>query len=324
MEEYLQLLGEIHTDLALESHEIMTERSQGREISGIRKEQEKIGDAVITRVLVETEEAAKILGKEPGLYVTLEIPGLLSQDRDKYEEISIMTAKELEKFIASLHVGDDAQCLVVGLGNDAATPDAIGPKVIEHILVSRHLTHLTPPEKKNGLRPVCAIAPGVLGTTGIETGEVVQGVVQKIRPDFIVVVDALAARTTSRLGTTIQLSNVGIDPGSGLGNRRIGINARTMGVPVIALGIPTVIEAVTIIHDALQQVAQSKENVVDYRVLQQREIVNRVLSPYLNSLIVTPKEVDVLVNDISTVVAGALNIALHPAVSPGEVFRYLN
>lgn len=321
--EYLTQLGEIHTDLALESREIAMERSAGQELNGVQTQTQQSGDNLITRVLIENEEAGRSVGKIPGYYVTLEAPGLRSRDRDKQEEIALLVAKEIEDFIARIKVSEDASCLVIGLGNWDATPDALGPKVVEHILVTRHLTHLTPPEKKGGLRPVCAVAPGVLGTTGIETGEIVIGVVQRIRPQFIVVVDALASRSTSRVGSTVQIADTGIHPGSGLGNKRIGITPQTMGVPVIAIGAPTVVEASTIIYDALNEAVQRDPSLIHPKAINQKDVMNRVLSPYIHSLIVTPKEIDLMIEDLSKVISSALNIALHPSVSPEEVFKYL-
>ncbi len=321
--EQLIRIGEIHTDLAMEARELAMERSGGTEPTGINTQTEKQGETLITRVKIETEEAGRTIGKQPGFYVTLEAPGLRTHDRDQWEEIAFLMAKELEEYIAHFKLGDNDPCLVVGLGNWAATPDALGPKVVEHILVTRHLQETAPPEKKGGLRPVCAIAPGVMGTTGMETGEIIMGVVQRTRPKFVVVIDALASRSTQRMGATIQLADTGIHPGSGLGSRRIGITPQTLGIPVIAIGVPTVVEATTIVQDALSEMTKMAPTLVSPKAVNQRDLIERVLSPYLNSLIVTPKEIDVMIDDLSRVISGALNIALHPAVSPEEVFRYL-
>jgi spore protease len=318
-----QEMGEIHTDLALEAHELALQRGMTREMPGIQTETEKKGETLITRVLIETEAAGKSLNKIPGYYVTLEAPGLRSQDRDLQEEIAVLVAKEIEGFIARLKMNDDDPCLVVGLGNWDATPDALGPKVAEQILVTRHLNQVTPPEKQGGLRPVASIAPGVLGTTGIETGEIVIGVVQKVQPCFLIVIDALASRTSTRMGATIQIADTGIHPGSGLGNKRIGITPQTVGLPVIAIGVPTVVEATTIIHDALDEINRIHPSTISPKIVNQQDLIAKILSPYLNNLIVTPKEIDVMIKDLARVVSGALNIALHPAVSPEEVFRYL-
>lgn len=320
--EDLVVLGEIHTDLAFEAHALAKERL-GQEPSGIETQTEKQGEVLINRVDVKTEEAGRSIGKLPGRYVTLESPALRSRERDKLEEIAISLAREIEGFIARLQVGDDDPCLVVGLGNWEATPDALGPKVVERILVTKHLTETSPPEKKGGLRPVAALAPGVLGSTGIETGEVILGVVQQTKPKFVIAVDALASRSTDRIGATVQIADNGIHPGSGLGNRRIGITPQTLGLPVIAMGAPTVVEATTIVRDALQELNKMAPAMVNPKAFNQQDVVRRVLSPYINSLVVTPKEIDVMIEDLTKVVAGALNIALHPAVSPEEVFRYL-
>ena len=319
----LVAMGEIHTDLALEAREMAMERDSGRDVNGVVTQTEKQGQTLITRVHIQTEEAGRSLGKEPGYYVTLEAPGLRTRDRDQQEEIAFLVAKEIEGFIGRLQVQDGDHCLVVGLGNWAATPDALGPKVIEHILVTRHLTQTTPPEKQGGLRPVSAVAPGVLGTTGIETGDIVLGVVQRINPKFVVVIDALASRNTNRMGATIQIADTGIHPGSGLGNKRVGITPQTLGCPVIAIGVPTVVEAATIIQDAFGEINRTAPNMVSSMGIDKRELMNRFLSPYMNSLIMTPKEIDVMIEDLSRVVSGALNISLHPGVSPEEVFRYL-
>jgi spore protease len=321
--EDLNRLGEIHTDLAVEAREMVMECDGAAEPDGVSSQNEMQGDTSISRVEIRTEEAGRSMGKLPGYYVSLEAPGLRKQDRDKLEEIAWLTAREIEGFIARIRVNDSAPCLVIGLGNWNATPDALGPRVIEHMLVTRHLAEMTARGKQNSLRPVSALAPGVLGITGIETGEIVLGVVQRTRPQFVIVIDALASRSTGRMGATIQIADTGIHPGSGLGNKRIGITSQTLGIPVIAIGAPTVVEAGTIIHDSLEEMARCDPSLVHPQTIRQREIVNRVLSPYLSSLIVTPKEVDVMIDDLARVISGALNIALHPAISPQEVFRYL-
>jgi spore protease len=321
---YLEQLGNIHTDLALEAREMALEQMAQREPTGVATKTEQQGDTVITRVAVQTEEAGRAIGKLPGYYVSLEAPGLRVRDRDKHEEIAILVAKELEGFIARLQVSDQAPGLVIGLGNWDATPDALGPKVIQQMLVTRHLAEFSPPKDQGNLRPVSALAPGVLGSTGIETGEIVLGVVQRTRPQFVIAIDALASRSTGRMGATVQIADTGIHPGSGLGNKRIGITRQTLGVPVIAIGVPTVVEASTIVHDAVAELSKRAPNLVPPGAINQREIMGRILAPYFNSLIVTPKEIDVMIEDLARVISGALNIALHPAISPEEVFRYLS
>jgi spore protease len=320
----LEQMGEIHTDLALEARELAMERLGGREPDGIETQTEKHGNTLISRVTIKNEEAGRSVGKQVGYYVTLEAPGLRNRDRDQQEEIAWLLARELEGFIARMQLKDEDHCLVVGLGNWDATPDALGPKVISHILVTRHLAESTPPEKKGELRPVAALAPGVLGITGLETGEIVMGVVQRIKPQFIIVIDALASRNTERMGAAIQIADTGIHPGSGLGNRRLGITPQTLGLPVIAIGVPTVVEAVTIVHDALAELSRNSPPSSSRVNQQEPGLMRKILSPYFSSLIVTPKEIDVMIEDLARVISGALNIALHPGVSPEEVFRYLS
>ena len=193
-------MGEIHTDLAIEAHELTLERNNGRASQEVTTDTEKQGEITISRVNILTEAAGRDIGKQPGYYVTLEAEGLRIRDRDRQEKIAWQVAKELEGFIARLKISDDAHCLVVGLGNWDATPDALGPKVISKILVTRHLLETSPPEKKGQLRPVAALAPGVLGITGLETGEIIMGVVQRIKPQFVIVIDALASPEYSSNG----------------------------------------------------------------------------------------------------------------------------
>ena len=319
----LMKMGEIHTDLALEARDLAKER-HGYEPPGIESDTEKQGEMVISRVNITTEQAGQHLGKQPGYYVTVEADGLRSRDRDRQEKIAFQVAKELEGFIGRLKLKDEDHCLVVGLGNWDATPDALGPRVVSRILVTRHLLTESPPEKRGELRPVAAIAPGVLGTTGLETGEIILGVVERIKPQFVIVIDALASRNTTRMGATIQIADTGIHPGSGLGNRRIGITPQTLGIPVIAIGVPTVVEATTIVQDALSELNQGRPPAIGPKMNPNLSVIQRVLTPYFNSLIVTPKEIDVMIEDLARVISGALNIALHPGVSPEEVFRYLS
>lgn len=315
-----QTWGAIRTDLAMETHQFLAEKS-GSAVPGVESYTEQKGEAKVTRVIIQTPEAGQALGKKPGYYVTIESPALRGRDKDALEEVAQVIATELRTFIRGFNLSDEASALVVGLGNWNATPDALGPKVVEKILVTRHMFATSPPEKRGGLRPVCAVSPGVLGITGIETKEIVAGIVDRVKPSFLLVIDALASRSTERMGSTVQIANTGISPGSGVGNRRLGLSIESLGVPVIAIGVPTVVEARTIIHDALEQIGNLGGLAAEHR---RREVIDRVLSPYFKDLIVTPKEIDVLINDLSRALAGAINIALHPGVTADEVFRYLD
>lgn len=312
----------IMTDLAVEAHELAGGQAE-RPIPGVQVDRHEEEGNTITRIKIDNEEAGKALGKHPGHYVTIQAPDLQSRNQDRVEAIARTLATEIEGFMGRLNLKDDDTCLVAGLGNWSSTPDSIGPKVVGSILVTRHLWSFSPPEKRGGLRPVCAIAPGVLGITGMETGEIVLAVVQRIKPAFVVAIDALAARGVERLGTTLQLSDTGIHPGSGLGNNRVGITPGFLGVPVISIGVPTVVYAATIVVDALDKLSAARKGLVAPGAAEQEETIRQILAPYMGELVVTPKEVDVLVAEVAKVVAGSLNIALHPGVGPDEVFRYL-
>ncbi len=350
----------IRTDLALEATEVI-KADRGQEIPGAKVEVIDGKYAKVTRMGILTAQAAKIVGKMPGHYSTIEAPQMRTRNRDLQEEVSQLFAKEIERFLHTIK--QDDLVLVVGLGNWNATPDAIGPRVIHHLLVTRHLHKYAPPELSGGLRPVAAIAPGVMGTTGIETGEIVLGLVKQIKPAMVIAVDALASRSVERVCTTIQISNTGINPGAGVGNRRLSITPETLGVPVLAVGVPTVVHATTLVNDALRLIEgdqygtqeakrpkttfgrinvlgnseptgesepaqpESKLNrlaaLSELPPLQKQQIVQELLAPFMGSLIMTPKEIDVFIEDMAEVVAGGLNAALHPGIELADILKYL-
>lgn len=332
--------GSLRTDLAVEAHEVI-KQSMGPSIPGVNARTDETDFGSITRVAITTEQAARALGKAMGNYITIDAPDLPLRDRELQSQVSQALARELVGLIrANLNNVDfwtvpDFTTLVCGLGNWNATPDAIGPLVAGKVMVTRHVYSMTPPEKRGGLKAVAAISPGVLGLTGIETAEVILGVVGRLRPNLVIVVDALAARGVSRLGTTIQLGDTGIQPGSGVGNRRFGITRETIGVPVIAVGVPTVVHAMTIVADALNIMGQAQQGMGPQPPVGPRSIqdiagasqlppaVSQMLQPYLGTLIITPKEVDVLAKELSDVVAGGINYALHPAIDEEEIYQYL-
>lgn len=316
-------LGNVRTDLAVESNELaMTQRGQA--LPGVGIETVESPAARITRIEVRDPRSGAAMGKEPGRYTTIEAPSLRERDRTAQEQVGLELAKELENLLDLAEEGDERSCFVVGLGNWNATPDAVGPKVVNQMLVTRHLFHTARPDLKGSLRSVSALAPGVLGLTGIETAEIIQAIVQKTRPDFVIAIDALAARNTSRVGTTIQVADVGIHPGSGVGNRRFGITQASLGVPVVAIGVPTVVDAVTIATDAMDAFEESQGREAVSENPQAHMAVRKVLGSHFGSLIVTPKEVDVLIDDVSKVIAGALNMSLHPGVGPEDAWKYLH
>jgi spore protease len=242
------------TDLALEAHEMLAERTGVPKIPGVEMHSEEMNGIRITKVHVKNEEGSRHIGKVPGKYVTMEVPGLRRKDTELQNKVATQFAQVFHQFLEEVGIASGAKALVVGLGNWNVTPDALGPIVVENLLVTRHLFELMPEHVEEGYRPVSALSPGVLGITGIETSEIVYGVVEKTKPDFVIAVDALASRALERVNTTIQISDTGIHPGSGVGNKRRPISKEALGIPVIAIGVPTVVDAVSIASDTIDYV----------------------------------------------------------------------
>ncbi|MDF2592795.1 MAG: spore protease [Clostridia bacterium] len=321
----------IRTDLAIEAREIFGKGEQ-RDIPGVRVDVERAEDITITRVNVEEEVGARIMGKAKGNYITLEVPGLRDNNKDLQEDVSVALSKEIVKLI---RLNNKSVILVVGLGNWNITPDALGPRVVEHLLVTRHIKEYIPDQIEEGVRSVCAIAPGVLGITGIETSEIIRGIVDRIKPDLVIAIDALASRKLERVNTTIQIADTGINPGSGVGNNRKQLSKETLGVPVIAIGVPTVVDAATMANDTIDLVLDTMINETNkdsefYKMLRDMnrddkyKLIQEVLSPDFGNLMVTPKEVDRLIEDLSVVIADGLNVALHPGIDTKDLGRYIN
>ena len=239
----------INVDLAIEAHDIV--RGQlGTEIPGAVVDRHKFPNAAVTTVKVVEERAAQMMGKPVGTYITIEAPAIRDNNRIAQKEVAEVLAQQLSSLFS---LPDNANVLIVGLGNWQATPDSLGPKVVEQTIVTRHLYRYAPEELKGGMRSVSAMAPGVLGITGIESAEIIKGVVEKIQPELIIAIDALAAGSVDRIGTTIQIADTGVSPGSGIGNKRTGINRETMGVLTIAIGVPTVVNAAIIAQITIER-----------------------------------------------------------------------
>lgn len=322
----------IRTDLALEAKEAYSKENNRGEIPGVSVDVKNGEHATVTMVKVLDKKGEKAIGKPIGSYITIEAPDLQHFDQDLQDELSRIMAKELSELI---NLEQDKTALVVGLGNWNVTPDALGPRVVSRLMVTRHLKQMIPDEIDEGIRPVCALSPGVLGLTGIETGEIIQGVVKKIRPDIVLVVDALASRKLSRVSTTIQIGNTGINPGSGVGNKRMGLTQDLLGVPVIAIGAPTVVDAATMANDTIDMViddlmTQTEQGKEFYNMLksinrdEKFQLIQEILSPYSADLMVTPKDVDSIIDKISKIVANGINIALHPSIHLKDINRYIN
>ena len=306
------------TDLALEAREMMADEVRSS-AEGIAVDERMEGGIKVTRVRVVSEAGARVLGKKMGEYVTLEAQGIRYKDAALEEQLTNLLAEELARMVPSR-----GTALVVGLGNRMSTPDALGPRTIEEVFVTRHMRDILPERAMRGMRSVCTFAPGVLGVTGIETAELLRGVVEHVRPSVIIAVDALASSSSERITTTVQLSDTGIHPGSGVGNRRFGIDEESMGVPVIAVGVPTVIYASTIALDILHGLERTGQVVCRFargeRVTEERRraILRDNMPSELSRLMVTPRDIDRLIADMARIIGHAVNKALHSSLPSGE------
>lgn len=303
------------TDLALETQQLFTERAE--KISGVSVYDKSVKDIEITQVSIETEEAAQKMGKPVGNYITLQTPDLRYIDKKLYEKICRQIASELKELLED---DVDKPVLVVGLGNRAITSDSLGPEVTDRLIVTRHLFSHAPEMLSANYASVCAIAPGVLGITGIETEEVISAVCKKINPCAVIAVDALAARSIERITNTIQICDTGISPGAGVRNNRREISEKTLGIPVIAIGVPTVVDAATIAEDTLSLAfSDLAENLPFDEILRSGKISQEILN-----FTTTPKEIDILIKKTAEVVANGINFALHDNITFEDIDIFVN
>ena len=305
------------TDLALERRDLYRKANNvANEINGLKTEEEQLGETIkITRVSVLNEEGEQAIGKKQGNYITIDIKDLKIAGEEEIQKASEAVTQELKTLIGNL-IQPQEDILVVGLGNLYVTPDALGPKVIQDIDITRHLLTYMPDVLEQDTRPVSAVSPGVLGTTGIETVEILKGIVDNIHPKLIIVIDALASRSIERISSTVQIADTGIVPGAGVGNKRKELTIDTLGIPVIAIGVPTVVEAATIAADSLnlfiqrlQEEAHSNEFLNQLQEEDKYQMIKEVLQPADYNFIVTPKEIDELIENMSSVVARGINFA---------------
>lgn len=275
----------VRTDLALEERESFD--GSGVEIHGVEVEEscDEERDVRLTRVKIVSERGAREMGKSRGTYLTLEAPGLASPDEDYHREVSEVIADLLREL-----TGTAESVLVAGLGNRDVTPDALGPQAVSNLMITRHLIREYGREMMgmDGCCVVSGIVPGVMAQTGMETSEILQGIIEETRPDLLIVIDALAARSTRRLGRTVQITDTGIQPGSGVGNHRGSLTKESLGIPVIAIGVPTVVEAAAIVYDAQGNCEK--------------------MPPHLNGMFVTPKNIDEMIKQLSFTLSEALNM----------------
>ena len=297
---------QVRTDLALEARESISEAES--ELRGVSVEEyyREAEDVRVTKVTIDTKNAAKAMGKPMGIYVTMEAPAMVEPDEDYHREISQCFAEELLKLLPE---GDKEQeIMVVGLGNREVTADALGPQAVDNLFITRHIVreYGKAAYNCNKMNLLSALEPGVMAKTGMETAEIVKGVVSETKPDALIVIDALAARSTKRLNRTIQITNTGIQPGSGVGNHRNALTEESLGIPVIAVGIPTVVDAATIVMDALEKLLEDEKgmNPVKYRSRQQPPF------PELNNMYMTGKDIDAVIKRISFTVSEGINIAM--------------
>jgi len=322
---------DVRTDLAVEAKELYKQRYK-KEIDGVIAEEDVLEDVKVTKVDVVNENGARAMGKPVGTYITIDLPEYTHYDGDLMDKVSHILSKNLRELIKQEKEGTT---LVVGLGNSDVTPDALGPMVISRLMITRHLKAMMPESIDDEVRAVCAIAPGVLGTTGIETGEIVRSLVEKIKPSLVICIDALASRKLERVNRTIQIGNTGIAPGAGVGNNRMEINEKSLGVPVIAIGVPTVVDAATIANDTMdlfidEMIKQATSGGEFYNMLksidrkEKQYMIREILAPYVGDLMVTPKDVDAIINAVSKVISTGINLALQPAFEIEDINKFLN
>lgn len=330
----------IRTDMVVESYD------KNHIVNGITHSEKKYHDILIENTEVD-KNSSKEINKKPGIYKTITFKDIT--DKDNYKRVLDVLKQELENLYKEINITNDASCLVIGLGNDRSTPDALGPNTLDNILVTKHLFKLG--EVEEGYRNTSIFKPNVTGVTGIETKNLINGIVKETKPDFLIVIDALAAKAISRVNKTIQITNTGISPGSGIGNSREEISKDTLGIPVIAIGVPTIVDAATICYDTIQYmfkqfsykienqdnqklkfVHEMNQNYLDHNkelsskdkekvlgmigTLNEEEfktLLVEVLSPIDYNLMVTPKEVDFIIEKLSTLIASAINKSLHKA-----------
>ena len=305
------------TDLAVERTNLYRKANSIDEIDGIETEDQEIDKNIkVSRVKITNENGEQAIGKKKGVYVTIDFKRFKLAEDTEIQKAADTLSNELKTLI-SAHVNEKEDIMVVGLGNIYVTPDSLGPKVINEIDITRHIIKYLPQYIDENARPVTAISPGVLGTTGIETYEILKGIVDNVKPKLLIVIDALSSRSIERISSTIQLSDTGIVPGAGVGNTRMEISENTLGIPVIALGIPTVVESAVLVNDCLDLLIEKLQNEAKSNVFLNElkeednyESIKDTLNPLDYNMIVTPKEIDDLIENMKDVVARGINMSL--------------
>ncbi len=313
-----RLLAEARSlDMAAEAHRLL-KGDGGIELEGVRHSEREFSCGKCVTIEILNEAGAKVLGRDIGHYITIELPGIHeAAAADLVEPASAELARELAKMLPRFEAADPRPILLAGLGNFKTTADAIGPKVISHIQPTNHFFRR---EFAGEIRPVAAITPGVVGNTGVETAALIKGVVEQIRPAALIVVDALAASSISGVMSSIQICDTGIRPGSGVQNHRLAINRAYLGIPVLAVGIPTVVQAASIIRESaslcLTELNVSRADLPEL-------VAEQMLSPFEHDLVMTPKEADELVPLAALIIAAGLTRALHPGAGAADFAEYM-
>lgn len=293
----------VRTDLAVEARDYVMDTKE--ELRGIRVEEVSDGDIHVTTVYIETRNASKAMGKPMGTYITIEAGRLEENDEDYHKKVGRVIAENLRLLVCERK--KEVSILIVGLGNREVTADALGPQVVDKLYINRHIINEygTAAYEKQPVHKISGVVPGVMAKTGMESEEMVKGIVRETKPDVIIAVDALASRSTKRLNRTIQITDTGIHPGSGVGNNRNALTKEAIGVPVIAIGVPTVVAASTIVIDAIEKI--SKETGADtyYKYMEQ----NTKTLGELQNMFVTGKDVDAIIERLSDTLSFALNMA---------------
>ena len=307
------------TDLALERRNLYNKAHNiENDIDGIETEEENVDENIsVSRVKITNEKGEEAIGKKRGNYITVDVKNLKIANEEEIQKTSEVVTKEL-KALLEKHVTEKDSILVVGLGNIYVTPDSLGPKVINEVDITRHLLEYMPEVLDENTREVSAISPGVLGTTGIETMEILKGIVDNVKPKLVIIIDALASRNIERISSSVQLADTGIVPGAGVGNARKELTENTLGIPVIAMGIPTVVEAATIAADSLtlfikkaQENGESNDFLNKLQEEDKYKIIKEILAPEEYNFIVTPKEIDNLIEKMKDIVARGINFAIN-------------
>lgn len=305
------------TDMADERKDIYKKANNLENIPGIETSESTVNDNIKTNIVkITNEQGEQAIGKPMGTYVTVDIKNLKLATDEDIQKASDVVKDELKKIIDA-HCESQDEILVVGLGNQFVTPDSLGPKVVSEIEVTKHFIKYTPQYVVEGTRSVCAIAPGVLGTTGIETSEIIRGIVDKVQPKMLIVIDSLASKSIERISSTVQISDTGIVPGGGVGNAREELSEKSIGIPVIAIGVPMVVESAVLVNDCLdlfigklQNEAKSNDYLNELKEKDNYGEIKESLNPTGYNMIVTPKEIDDLIENMKDIVSTAINSAV--------------